>query len=300
VDEAAEHGASNVTVAHVVSRSGVSRRTFYEIFRDREDCFLAAFDDAIDQAAQRVVPPYRDQRQWSDGMREGLAALLGLFEEAPGLGRLLVVEALGAGPRALERRQRVIETLSLAVDQGASGAEGAKRPPPLTAEGVVGAVLSVLHTRLSAARPAGLVELTNTLMAMVVLPYKGRAAADRELARPQAAGHANGVIPEFDPLRELGMRLTYRTVRVLLAVAADPGGSNRTIAIGSGIADQGQISKLLARLRGLGLIENRPAVACRGEPNAWTLTDKGRKVHSALEGRAAGATAPATAPRSPA
>ncbi len=58
-----------------------------------------------------------------------------------------------------------------------------------------------------------------------------------------------------DPLRELGIRLTYRTVMVLMAVAAHPGSSNRMVADEAGISDQGQISKLLRRLEGLGLIE---------------------------------------------
>jgi len=88
-----------------------------------------------------------------------------------------------------------------------------------------------------------------------------------------------------DPLRDLGMRLTYRTVRVLLAVAAQPGGSNRQVADESGIGDQGQISKLLARLHGLGLIENAGAPATRGAPNSWVLTDRGWEVQSALASR---------------
>jgi hypothetical protein len=69
-----------------------------------------------------------------------------------------------------------------------------------------------------------------------------------------------------DPLRRLGMRLTCRTVRVLLAVADTPGGSNRQVADGSGIGDQGQISKLLARLHGLGLIETRALPPCAELP----------------------------------
>jgi hypothetical protein len=85
-----------------------------------------------------------------------------------------------------------------------------------------------------------------------------------------------------DPLRELDMRLTYRTVRVLRSVAASPGSSNRVVADGAGIADQGQISKLLRRLQGLGLIENVGADPARGEPNAWTLTQRGGEVHSVV------------------
>jgi hypothetical protein len=85
-----------------------------------------------------------------------------------------------------------------------------------------------------------------------------------------------------DLLRELDMRLTYRTVRVLMAVADNPGGSNRQLADGAGIGDQGQISKLLRRLDGLGLIANTGAGFIRGAPNSWVLTAKGRDVQGAL------------------
>jgi DNA-binding MarR family transcriptional regulator len=86
-------------------------------------------------------------------------------------------------------------------------------------------------------------------------------------------------------LRDLEMRLTYRTVRVLSAIANDPGSSNRSLGDAAGIGDQGQVSKLLARLQRLGLIENKGiGAATRGEPNAWTLTGKGHDVHDTIAG----------------
>jgi AcrR family transcriptional regulator len=286
VEAAAEHGGGSVTVAHVVARSGVSRRTFYEIFEDREDCFLAAFDDAIEKAAQRVVPAYCEPRQWTDKVRVGLTRLLGLLDEDIGLGRLLIVEALGAGPRALERRQELLEKLSRAVLDGAHDPRAGKDLPVLTAEGMVGAVLSVLHSRLVAPEPGDLMDLLNPLMAMIVLPYRGRSAAQAELAKSIAMPSANGSKRAADPLHNLNMRLTYRTVMVLSAVAANPGGSNRVMARAAGVSDQGQISKLLARLHGRGLVENTGGNPVRGEPNAWVLTAKGWDVHEAISSSA--------------
>jgi hypothetical protein len=78
------------------------------------------------------------------------------------------------------------------------------------------------------------------------------------------------------------MRLTYRTARVLLAVTASPGGSNRVVADGAGVADQGQISKLLTRLEKLGLVSNTGLGPGRGAPNAWTLTKQGEEVSHIL------------------
>lgn len=82
------------------------------------------------------------------------------------------------------------------------------------------------------------------------------------------------------------MRLTYRTVRVLLAIGelTEPGvhPSNRQVADAAGISDQGQVSKLLARLSQLGLIENAKEPRGKGEANGWTLTEHGRQVRASV------------------
>ncbi len=282
VDVSAERGAANVSVAHVVERAGVSRRTFYEIFRDREDCFLGAFDDGIARASRCVLGAYDPKAGWVERIRASLAGLLSFLDMERGLGGLLIVGSLGAGARALERRRRVLARAIALVDQGRKESKAGDELPPLTAEGIVGGVLSVLHSRLLEDRPGALVDLTGPLMSMIVLPYLGPTAARGELARPVPRSTLRSAAAGPDPLRELGMRLTYRTVRVLLAVAAQPGGSNRQVADESGIGDQGQISKLLARLNGLGLIENSGAGSVRGAPNSWVLTDRGWQVQGAL------------------
>ena len=78
------------------------------------------------------------------------------------------------------------------------------------------------------------------------------------------------------------MRLTYRTALVLQAAAAHPGASNRLIGEHADIYDQGQISKLLGRLKGLGLLQNGGAGQAKGEPNAWRLTGLGERVTEQL------------------
>jgi AcrR family transcriptional regulator/DNA-binding MarR family transcriptional regulator len=276
-----------------VARSGVSRRTFYELFEDREDCFLAAFDVAVERAAQRVLPAYGAGGTWRERIRAGLGALLGFVEDEPGLGALCIVDALAAGSRASERRAQLVGWLIDAVDGGRAEARGSAAPTRLTAEGVVGAVLAVLYARLAGSergssrgeRSRSVVALLGPLMGMIVLPYQGQAAAAREVARP-VPRRRRVVSVQGDPLRELDMRLTYRTVRVLLAIAAHPGASNRQVADASGVHDQGQISKLLARLEHLGLIDNSGLGAARGEPNMWRLTARGEEVEHAIRRQA--------------
>lgn len=162
----------------------------------------------------------------------------------------------------------------------------------LTDEGVVGAVFSVIHARLLGQRaPTGrgasngrssagaLSGLVNPLMSMIVMPYLGQGAARRELERPAPTVRKTQP-PRTNPLRELDMRLTYRTVRVLATIAEHPGASNRQIGEQAGVHDQGQISKLLNRLHKLGLVHNTAGEGhhAKGAPNEWTLTTKGQDI----------------------
>lgn len=293
-DVAAERGLATATIARVVARSGVSRRTFYEHFEDREACFLVAFEDSVERLAAATRPAYAAPGPWPVRVRAALAALLDALTRDQAAARVALVEALGAGPRALERRRRVLDAIAAAIDADGGEAAG-QQSPPLTAEGAVGGVFALLHARLIDPGRPPLAEMLNSLVAMVVLPYLGPVAARRELERPAIALDAIESPGASDPLRDLHMRLTYRTMRVLLAVGelSDASGtsaavSNRLVADAAGIRDQGQISKLLARLQQLGLLRNAAHGRVKGEPNAWTLSERGEVVRAALRRGAAG------------
>jgi hypothetical protein len=152
---------------------------------------------------------------------------------------------------------------------------------PLTAEGVVGAVVSIVNTRLQADDSGSLSSLLGPLIGVIVLPYLGVAAARRELARPapEPSDHvvAQRVVAP-DPLAGLKMRITYRTLCVLNAIAARPGVCNREVGEDAGVSDPGQISKLLSRLRTVGLVENQSPDAPVGGINSWLLTQLGEQV----------------------
>ena len=284
-----ERGYGEMSVARVAAGAGVSRRTFYDLFEDREDCFLAVFDEAVAGARELVLEGYRGAEGWEAQVRAGLFALLLFLDREPGIRRLLVVDALRTGPRVQERRAEIIEALSAALHEtGTRARRGRRELPELLGEGVTGAVLGVIHTRLLSKRPGPMVSLLNQLMGLIVLPYLGSEAATRELSRPapstprarpeQAASHNRP-----DPLTVLPMRVTYRTLMVLAAIAEEPGVSNRGVADAADVSDQGQISKLLSRLQKLGLIENSAPGQPSGEPNQWRLTPHGTEVQQALK-----------------
>ncbi|HEY5344334.1 MAG TPA: hypothetical protein VIJ66_11840 [Solirubrobacteraceae bacterium] len=83
-------------------------------------------------------------------------------------------------------------------------------------------------------------------------------------------------------------RPTLRTHKVLAAVAERPGANNRQVGVAAGVSDQGQMSRLLARLGGLGLLENRGTREL-GAPYEWHLTVRGEE--SLRAGESAGSTA---------
>jgi DNA-binding MarR family transcriptional regulator len=110
----------------------------------------------------------------------------------------------------------------------------------------------------------------------------GATAARRELERPTPRPACATIEDASDPFKGLSIRFTYRTARVLATIATSPGASNRLVADTSGILDEGQMSRLLTRLQRSGLVENYGEGKPKGEPNAWTLTERGEAVHAAL------------------
>ena len=305
VDELGYGGAS---VAHITARARVSRRTFYELFANREECLAAVLEDTATRIAAEIAAQVGAEDVggtgdgagrgsggmgvvWRERVRLGLWVVLSFFDREPELGRVCVVESARGGPVVRACVEGILGSAAGVIDAGRlEGARG-EWCTPLTAEGLVGAAFGILYGRLSKPDGGPLTDLLGELMGMIVLPYLGSAAARRELAASCAAhvvgagaGRRGGAAVS-DPLEGVRMRLTYRTARVLEGVAENPGASNRVVAEHADISDQGQISKLLARLERLGLLANGSGGHSKGEPNAWALTVKGEQVTQSIRMR---------------
>ncbi len=281
----AERGVRSVTFADVAARAEVSPRKLREQFPDVEEGLLVVFEWVTRRAGATMAEAYDDESRWVEAVRAALAAMLALVEQEPALARLWILDSLGAGPRVLRSRARAIATLCEYIDRGRLQAASRTEPPAITAEGVVGALLAVLQTRLLAPEPAPPSSLLGELASLVVLPYLGSAAAKRELARPARRRTPPPRSGRF-AVEGIGMRLTYRTARVLMAIGERPGSSNREVGNCAEVVDQGQISKLLTRLESQGLIVNDSGGGRRGAPNAWELTARGEQVEHIIRQRA--------------
>ena len=240
-----EVGYGGMSVAWITSRA-VSPAHVLRAVRGPRRLLLALFEEALERAskvARDAAVAAGVGGRWHERVRAGLLVLLALVEDDPAIGSLLIVDALAVGPRVLERRARALEALKVVIDGGRVEAKGRRgtpeSPPPLTAEGVLGAVLSVIHARLleraagpvrngSSRRQPSLTGLLNPLMGMIVLPYLGQNAAAQELERPKPKAARTPRTPRVpkgpatDPLQGLEMRLTSRTLLVLAAIAERP------------------------------------------------------------------------------
>jgi len=278
----------------VATRAGVAENVLFEVFPTVEQCYRATFEQGLERLSQTVAEATASEQAWLEQMRAGLVAMLGFFDDEPSWARMLVLETPVNAAVTLECRQRLHEVLSALLARrgqvAQAGGNGRAAGSPmlldtLSGELVVGGVFSVIRTSMLEGDGGKLVELAPSLMAFIVAPYLGQAAAQAELeGRPSGTSEAlaseskltrSQTISRAD---QLPIRVTHRTTLVLRAIAQAPYSNNREVAQAAGLADEGQTSKLLARLERRGVIENVGVGAARGEPNAWLLTSSGHRV----------------------
>ena len=256
----------------MVARAGVSESVFYDVFAAVEECYLAACEEGLARLSRAVELAVPRVASWFERVRAGLVGLLGFLDDEPQWGRLLVLEAPVTGPVALECQQLLRGVVTRLLD--ASQADTCAEPlNELTAELVSGGVVCVIRARMLEGEGEPLVELAPSLISFIAVQY-GRPDSETERAQSSSSTRAQAI----SDAAELPIRATHRTTMVLRAIAQAPHSNNREIAQVAGLADEGQTSKLLARLERQGVIENVGIGASRGEPNAWLITTSGQRT----------------------
>jgi AcrR family transcriptional regulator len=187
-----------MSVEDIVVTSGVSRRTFYDNFRGKEDVYLAAYDEVVSQLLTRVSDAYNEADGLVAKVRDSLATLLDFIADEPAFADMCIVEVMAAGTNAIERRNRTMAAFAGLIEQAASAElPKSKLPPSLTAETLVGGIYEVIYARVLQGHGDELPALLPDLLFSVLLPYLGRDTAssllknERRRSKHAAIKHAD-------------------------------------------------------------------------------------------------------------
>ena len=187
----AERGFVNATVADALRHARVSRATFYQTFRDKEDCFHAAYVAASRVHHHRVLGAVQNEPDRSRRLLAGTAAYLDVLDEQPVYARAFLVEIAAAGPRLAQARsesiQAYVELLQRWYTESAGREHGLRLPDGVLLAYVVGSNELVIQ-RLQRRAPR-LHELLPMLMYMQLslfgMPDEAAAALE---TRPRRRG----------------------------------------------------------------------------------------------------------------
>jgi TetR/AcrR family transcriptional regulator len=159
----AEKGYARVAVADVIERARVSRRSFYEHFANKEECFLAAYDESVDLLAGAIDDAVAAAGpDLVAGATAGTRAYLETLAGAPALARTFLIEVLAAGPVALARRDAVHERFAAQLAGVVAGA--GLDAPPYVHRAAVGAIHELICDRLLHGGAAALPDLLGPVL----------------------------------------------------------------------------------------------------------------------------------------
>ena len=175
----AEQGFVTTTVADIIARARLSRRTFYEHFADKEECFLAAYDTVVEQLLAAVGQAYEQADGWTQKVHDGLETFLAYLAAEPAFARMCIVEVVAAGVEARGRRDAAMRVFVDFLEPGQAEAPKDIAVPALAAEIVVGGIYEIIYSRLQRDAADELVEMLPDLLHCALVPYIGHQAAER-------------------------------------------------------------------------------------------------------------------------
>jgi AcrR family transcriptional regulator len=172
VDVVAERGYNATTVANITKAAGISRRTFYENFEDKESCFLAAYELVADHLVESMRAAAAGAEDWPKRVEAALATMLRLYATEPALARLCTTEPIAAGGEVAARHRETVRRFALILGEGRPGAGDKPPPPGVTEEALIGGIISLIVREISAERTEQLEQLLDQLTAVVAASYR--------------------------------------------------------------------------------------------------------------------------------
>jgi AcrR family transcriptional regulator len=178
----AANGYEGTSVADILEEAGVGRESFYELFKDKKDCLMAAREILLDDLEATIAAAYTAPGPWAERARNGLAAMLGWFAADPAAARVMVVELTAIGPDFRASFGADLQRFTDLLDAGLDEAEAAP-DLPRAASLAIGAGVARVHEEVARGRteelPSRLPELTYELL----VPFLGEEAARAEERR---------------------------------------------------------------------------------------------------------------------
>jgi AcrR family transcriptional regulator len=172
-DTVADRGYGESTVADAIKQAGVSRKTFYDHFKNKEDCFLATYDAVVDHLSTLAIQAYSAADTWTDGVRGSLGACLDFLSSEPALARIALVEILAAGPQALERYDKAVRRFIPLIEAGREESHFGSELPSKVSEEIIGGVGQALYLRVLEGNIAALSESLDDLLYFALVPFLG-------------------------------------------------------------------------------------------------------------------------------
>jgi AcrR family transcriptional regulator len=174
-------GYERTSVRSVLDRTGIYRQAFYDNFADKDDCYLHAYDAAVEYLEERLDAATAGKTEWTGQLRAGLGALLDFLDAEPDIGRALIVEVHAAGPEALAKRAAAMRRVGDFLERARDSSPAAQSPPAIAAEGIMAGIHALIHSRLAAGENDGFSRLLPEFMYFAVLPYFGAETALAEM-----------------------------------------------------------------------------------------------------------------------
>jgi AcrR family transcriptional regulator len=176
-----EVGYHETTVSLIGRRAAVSKSDFYKHFESKDDCFVAAYDAAIERIREQVVSACESAEQgaWAERVLAAIAALLDLFDQEPALASLVLVEGLRAGRGVYDRYQAALDSFVGLLGEGAPRPPLASEVPEATDEAVIGGIASLLGRRILGGEGERLSELFPEILEFTLASYMGAEEARR-------------------------------------------------------------------------------------------------------------------------
>ena len=176
----AEQGYNATTIGDVCTAAGVSRATFYELFKDKEDCFHAAMEVSLADAMGRILSVYSADKPWATMVRDAAAAFLELLASRPTFARMALIEAPASGDRAFQlyaSGKRVLQSL---LERGRDDPVEEEAIPTSAARAALAAAESLIVGQILTGNTARLPELLPDVVYITTLPYLGQEEALRQ------------------------------------------------------------------------------------------------------------------------